>query len=186
MKNISKAQFERIFESDLQLLKNESCLQCDAGYKYPLMPWLVGSKFQETTERILFVGKPHTGFPGDELPSGFIDASAVVEDKLWDEGHRPYWSYTKGIAENLYGENAADYIALSNAVKCTNVGEGDVDSTDKTSYQMAHCCIEKLGVIWKEAEIIKPETMVFYTYSFFRQVFENIPAMFNLGLDSDL
>jgi hypothetical protein len=79
-----------------------------------------------------------------------IDPSSIVE-QLWN-GHWPYWSYTREIAENLYGCDAADFIAFTNLIKCTNVGadDGESKSADRTTYKMAECCVLKLGVIWQE------------------------------------
>lgn len=177
MENCSRLLFGSLFERDLRLLENLDCKNCDAQVKHPLLPWLVGAKFTDSSERVLFVGKPHRGTPGEILPSGIIDPTDEVEDVLWDIGWA-YWSYTREIAENLYGESASDLIAFSNVIKCTNVGADDGDSTsaDKTTYQMAHCCIEKLGVIWKEVERIEPLTIVFYTFGLFREMLENIPV----------
>lgn len=177
MDNCTRLMFGPLFERDLQLLRNQDCEKCDAQVKYPLLPWLVGSKFPYSAERVLFVGKPHRGTPGEILPSGIIDPIDEVQDCLWDISW-PYWSYTREIAENLYGEQASDFIAFSNAIKCTNVGADDGDSTssDKTTYQMAHRCIERVGVIWKEVEHLEPMTIIFYTFSLFPEMLENIPV----------
>jgi hypothetical protein len=90
----------------------------------------------------------------------------------------PYWSYTRGIAEKLYGTKAIDFIAFTNLIKCTNVGadDGESTSTDKTTYSMSECCVLKLGVIWKEIELIKPRTVVFYTFGLFRKTLERVPV----------
>ena len=88
------------------------------------MPWLIGQRFSDSVERILFVGKPHRGTPGEILPSGMIDPTGMVADSLWDVSW-PYWSYTREIAENLYGPDASDFIGFTNLIKCTNVGADD-------------------------------------------------------------
>ena len=106
----------------------------------------------------------------------------MVADSLWDKNW-PYWSYTREIAENLYGHNAADFIAFTNLIKCTNVGADDGESTsiDKTTYGMAESCVLKLGVIWKEVERLQARTIVFYTYGtrrngMLRDVLQSIPV----------
>jgi hypothetical protein len=176
MTNVTRATFKSLFESELRLLANSTCEQCDAKVRHPLLPWLVGEQFHSSAERILFVGKPHRGIPGDILDSGLIDPTNV-ETSLWDKSW-PFWSYTKAIAENLYGRNARDFIAITNMIKCTNVGDDeDVSSAiDKTSYIMAQSCVLKLGVIWKEIELLQPTTIVFYTYALFRSLLHDIPV----------
>lgn len=176
MNNGTRGIFEPLFDGDLHLTKNSTCNECDAQIRHPLLPWLVGHGFSETSERILFVGKPHRGTPGVILPSGLIDPTNMVADTLWDI-YWPYWSYTREIAENLYGENAHDFIAFTNLIKCTNVNadDGESRSTDKTTYQMAECCVLKLGVIWKEIERLEARTIVFYTYGLFPEVLQDIP-----------
>jgi hypothetical protein len=173
MVNQAKDTVRHLFEDDLRLLRNPTCQRCDARIRHPLLPWIVGEKFEETPERILFVGKPHRGRPGTILPSGIMDPSSEVDD-LWHESW-PYWSYTRQIAERLYGDGAADAIALSNLVKCTNVDAGGQSSADATTSLMARSCIIDLGVIWREIERLRPFTIVCYTYAFFRQLLGPVP-----------
>ena len=161
MKNVTRKTFQFFFEKDLQLLTNSICQQCDAKIRYPLLPWLVGPQFSKSNERIVFVGKPHRGTPGEILPSKIIDSTEMVAEELWNIKW-PYWSYTREIAENLYGENAHEFIAFTNLIKCTNVGADDGVSTsiDNTSYKMAESCVLKLSVVWKEIEFLKAQTAV--------------------------
>lgn len=176
MNNVTRKTFQQLFEGELQLLKNSFCQQCDAQIRYPLLPWLVGPQFSDSNERILFVGKPHRGTPGEILPTGTIDPTNLVAEELWNIKW-PYWSYTREIAENLYGENAHEFIAFTNLIKCTNVGadDGNSTSTDKTSYKMAESCVLKLAVTWKEIEHLKANTVVFYTYGLFRDMLQDVP-----------
>lgn len=138
---------------------------------------LVGQRFSDSVERILFVGKPHRGTPGGILPSGIIDPRDMVADSLWDITW-PYWSYTREIAENLYGPDASDFIGVTNLIKCTNVraDDGELTSTDQTTYGMAESCVLKLGVIWKEVERLEARTVVFYTYGLFRDMLQDVPV----------
>ena len=48
--------------------------------------------------------------------------------------------------------------ALSNIVKCN-----DGSTTDNTTDEIRTNCMDKLGVIWKEVEILKPKRIVFFT-----------------------
>lgn len=182
MNNVTRSTFGELFEHRLRLLNNVTCARCDAQIRHPLLPWIVGARFSESAERILFVGKPHRGLPGTVQSSGFIDPTDMVADSLWDVSW-PYWSYTREIAERLYGEHAADFFAFTNLVKCTNIGAEDGSpSVDATSELMARCCVTDLGVIWKEAEQLQPRTIVFYTYGFFRALLRPIP----IALDGTL
>ena len=156
MENSTVDIFKDIFESDLFLLKNKICVKCDAKIKKPLMPWIVGSQYFDTHEKILFVGKPHRGTPGEELPSGILDPREPHLDWLMDCSW-PYWSYTKEILSQKYlDENPWKYCAFTNIIKCTNVeGEGN-PTNDASTYKMAESCVQKLGVIHKEITTLKP------------------------------
>jgi hypothetical protein len=162
-----------LFEQKLALLQNPICQVCnvDSDLKHPLLPWIVGSKFHQTEERVMFVGKPHRGIPGKIRSSGLIDPTDEIlgADGLWNI-HWPYWSYTREIAENLYGIDAVEYICFSNLIKCTNT-----DGSDATTREMAFGCISELKVIWHEIETIECRTVVFYTYSLYPDLLQNIP-----------
>lgn len=176
MNNTTRITFEHLFENRLNLLKNAVCAQCDARIRHPLLPWIVGARFGDSTERIMFVGKPHRGLPGEVLPSGLIDPSRTVSESLWNSGWA-YWSYTREIAERLYGEDAADFIAVSNLVKCTNVGaEAGSSSADATTSIMARSCVSELGILWREVAQLRPRTIVFYTYGLYRSLLRSIPV----------
>jgi hypothetical protein len=177
MMRTSRRQFEQLFGAELCLLANPICKECDAQVRHPLLPWLVGRQFSDSDERVLFVGKPHRGEPGQILDSGFIDATALVATTLWHKPW-PYWRYTREIAERLYGRNALDFIAMTNLIKCTNVDLkrlGKSASVDRTTFRMAECCISKLGVIWKEIAFLRPRTIIFYTFGLHRSLLEAVP-----------
>jgi hypothetical protein len=139
--NQTVSTFKALFEDELRLLRCEACLRCDADLKNPLLPWLVGEKFPQTPEQVVFVGKPHRGTPGTILPSGIIDPREQVEgeDPLWNYSWA-YWSYTRAIAERLYGSEAFESIALTNMVKCTNTHDADA-----TTWTMAQSCLVDLA-----------------------------------------
>ena len=67
------------------------------------MPWIVGDNYLKSDEKVLFVGKPHRGIPGEEFPSGILDPREPHLDWLMDCSW-PYWNYTKEILISLYGE----------------------------------------------------------------------------------
>jgi hypothetical protein len=173
--NLTRDTFRSLFEDDLQLLRSPTCARCDAQLRHPLLPWIVGEHFRYSPERILFVGKPHRGEPGEILPSGMIDATQSVSDELW-KIRWAYWRYTREIAENLYGANAADFIAFTNLIKCTNNDASPGAAADRTTLTMANCCVTELGVIWKEVQELQPFNIVFYTYRLFPEVLRSIPV----------
>jgi len=181
MENHTLTIFRPVFENQLSLGKNEVCGECDAIFKNPLLPWIVGGKYRDTQERLLFVGKPHRGNSGHIFPSGLLDPIEPYLDWLMSCSW-PYWRYTRDIVINIYGDlDPWDYIAFTNIIKCTNVGDGDT-STDKTSYKMAECCIQKLGVVSHEIRLLMPRTIIFYTYALFREFLRNLPE--TLGASS--
>ena len=183
MTNVTRETFRSLFEDRLHLLQNAACERCDAQIRNPLLPWIVGERFLDAAERVIFIGKPHRGLPGELLPSGVIDPTEMVAESLWGSSW-PYWSYTREVAERLYGPHASDYIAFTNVIKCTNVGadDGSSSSADATTYRMAQCCVSDLGVIWREIEQLRPFTLVFYTYGLFRDVIKPIPVALNGSL----
>jgi hypothetical protein len=177
MKNHTVNLFKDIFETDLQLLNNPICTQCDAILKKPILPWIVGDNFLNSKEKILFVGKPHRGTPGEGFPSGILDSTKPHLDWLMDCSW-PYWSYTREILSKLYGvKDAWDYCSFTNIIKCTNVDVGGAGNptTDQTTYKMAESCIKNLGVIFKEIEILKPNHIVFYTYQLYPDLLTDLP-----------
>ena len=175
MKNHTVEIFKNIFEEELVLLKNKICDKCDALIKHPVMPWIVGDNYFKSVEKVLFIGKPHRGVPGEEFPSGILDPREPHLDWLMDCPW-PYWSYTKEILISLYGnDDPWDYCPFTNIIKCTNVGGEGNPTNDATTYHMAECCIRDLGVIFKEIEVLKPQHIIFYTYSLYPELLSNLP-----------
>ncbi len=175
MKNHTVEIFKNIFEDELSLLNNEICKKCDALIKHPVMPWIVGDNYSKSEERVLFVGKPHRGTPGEKLSSGILDPRAPHLNWLMDSSW-PYWSYTREILVSLYGaEDPWDYCSFTNIIKCTNVGGEGNPTNDVSTYPMAECCVKELGVIFKEIEVLKPLHIIFFTYSMYPELLVNLP-----------
>ncbi|MDY0016798.1 MAG: hypothetical protein RBS89_03075 [Candidatus Delongbacteria bacterium] len=167
MKNQSESIFRPIFEK-ISLPVNEICQKCDAKFKIALLPWLVGSKYWDTKEKILFVGKPHR----DPDLRQIIQFSNFQEKLIGSNS--AFSSYTREICGNFYGNvDTSDYVSLTNVVKCTNVT--GKQTNDTTTRLMADCCIKQNGVIFKEIETLKPKHIVFYTYSLFREYLRELP-----------
>jgi len=165
--------FKPIFE-ELNIPHNSSCVKCDAIVKAPLMPWIVGSKYWETKERILFIGKPHRGEAGEKLPSGILDSTKPHLDWLMNCPWA-YWRYTKDICASIYGKDDPwDYVAYTNIIKCTNVTGGN-GTQDQTTRRMANACIAENSIIFKEIEALKPSHIVFYTFDLYREMISQFP-----------
>lgn len=175
MKNLTIEKFQHLFELN-RWPKNETCKKCDAKYKSPLLPWLVGSQYEQTKERLLFVGKPHRGEPGKKLESGILDSTKPHLDWLL-KCNWPYWSYTRSIASELFGDiDPWDYVAFTNIIKCTNVpGDSGNGTSDRTTKKMAICCIKNNAVIYKEIQLLKPNCIVFFTFDLFRDFLIELP-----------
>ena len=154
--------------AQLHLPQNEVCKQCEAKIKAPLLPWHIGADYRDAETKLVVVGKPHRGRPGEELPSGALDAREQATD-LYYNSSWAYWSYTREIVEQVHGDAETGWkrIALLNAVKCTST-----NSTDRTSFQAAASCLNRLKVLAHELSILKPTTVVFYTWHFHRNLFE--------------
>lgn len=176
MKNQTLRLFRSEFEDKLKLPDNPVCRRCDARLKHPLLPWLVGSKYRDTNEKLLFVGKPHRGNAGTILPSGIVDPNKPHLKWLMDCSWA-YWSYTKEAATTLFGKKDPwDYVCFTNIIKCTNTDAEDGSNfSDKTSYLTAKFCISDLGVIFREIEVLNPKNIIFYSYSMFKELLEDIP-----------
>jgi hypothetical protein len=161
---------EEIFKmySDLRIGENEVCKSCRSNEEFltrPLSIYHVGENFSKEKDTILFVGK--TAIGGDDFPcidNLFSDGTPFGTQNLdmmhKDSKMRSFYSYTHDIIEKYYGdyESGKKNIALTNMVKCN-----DTSTEDLTTYNVKDHCINKIGVIWKEIEILKPRRIIFYT-----------------------
>lgn len=126
---------------------------------HPLPYWHIGKNFQEDDERILLIGKVARGNPGELLTEGLIDGTDVA-DNLYKDKSWQFWSYLRGILEDLYGNADVgwDHIALTNIVKCNNSF-----TTDNTTELMKNACLSGNQFVWKEIEFLRPKSIVFFT-----------------------
>jgi hypothetical protein len=166
----------KIFQmyKNISIGKNDICTECNAiGEKEkPLSFYFVGDKFEKGEDTVLFVGKTAVGgadfeeeYKGDFKNELFTDATKFGEASLdLNEPYatgRPFYNYTHCIIEKYYGsyEKGKSFVALTNIVKCNNTS-----TNDATSKKVKELCINKLGVIWKEIELISPKRVVFFTH----------------------
>ena len=169
MDNVHFEQCKDLFV-ELELPQHKVCVDCEAETKNPLLPWHIGDSYGDSSDRLVFVGKPHRGIPAGalKLELGILDARKRAEE-LFAHTSWPYWRYTRDILKTVYGDATAGWqrIAMLNAVKCTST-----EGSDKTSRQMATSCLSDVGVLGQELEILQPTIIVLYTWSFFKDLFE--------------
>lgn len=169
---------ETIFElyKNISIGKNEICNKCNEteAKGWPVSFYFAGDKFKKGEDTILFVGKTAVGdsfepkYAGDFQNDLFCDATKFGEASLdliedWATG-RHFYNYTHAIIEKYYGsyKKGKDYVALTNIVKCNNGS-----TNDTTPYLVKEYCINQLGVIWKEIELLSPKRVVFYTNKYY-------------------
>jgi len=156
---------QEIFEMYDDLFSSESgeriCNECrseNTELSRPVSVWQIGSQFDTSIHKLLFVGKNARGAPGD-IRTGkvVLDSTDRGEDLFYNESWA-YWSYTKEISERVEGESPWEKIAFTNMVKCNNS-----NTTDTTSNEMKMHCILENKILIKEILHINPDVIVFYT-----------------------
>lgn len=171
MQNLNKRFFIPVFD-ELNLGENEYCKKCNACYKTPLLPWIVGADYEKSEYKLMIIGKPHRG-EGKRVSNNAFFMDYCID---WLMGCRwPYWSYSRQIAQNLYDLEGMNKIVLTNVVKCSNT-----DGKDTTTREMMDACIRKNGVIWREISLLKPKNILFYTYKLFPEYLKDIPFQVEL------
>ncbi|QQS55165.1 MAG: hypothetical protein IPM89_04945 [Candidatus Competibacteraceae bacterium] len=163
--------------STLELGKNKICQECKKentnGFSKPISVWHVGDKFHDNNYKVLFVGKVARGelYPNvnDYERHGIIDATAFGKDSL-SNPFSAFWNYTREISVRLFGQkDAIDNIAMTNLIKCNNAmdDEGrnsDGTTSDYTTVLMKNNCLKKIGVFWKEIDVLMPKNIVVYSH----------------------
>lgn len=159
----------RVFDMyrDIKLGDNKTCSKCKKSVNSvlfePASLWNVGEKYEFDQYKVMFVGKPVRGTPGTKTEDGFLDCREIGREFYYEKSWA-YWSYTKEIARRLYGsaEDGWDRIAFTNILKCNNSMGADTASSEMKQY-----CIDELGVIWKEIQVLQPQNVVFYTHWYY-------------------
>lgn len=160
---------------ELEIPYSEVCRTCriknakDCFFSKPLSIWHIGENFIQEEKNVLFVGKVARGNPWDDRNNDIIDGRACAEDLL-KQDKWPFWAYTHEIAKKVYGSdnNPWESIALTNMMKCNNS-----ETTDKTTTHMKKSCLDELGVIWSEIEVLQPKVLIFYTHWGYDHQIEN-------------
>ncbi len=137
---------------------------CSGHFSRPVSAWFVGNDMYTQDIRIMFIGKNARGFFfEDDIPEKDKGVSEGINNAfssrydLHGKGWA-YWNYTKGIINSIFHDDSPEHVAISNMVKCNNSADKDTTSDD-----MKMRCISSLMVVKKEAVIINPTHIVFYT-----------------------
>jgi len=170
-----------IFEmyKELNLGNCVTCKECRlANINRPLYEpvsiWTIGENFSNSKDKILFIGKTARG--GDEsigtfIDNSFYDATEFGTNSLALDGYSsPYYSYTNEIIKRYFGtfEEGKKNIAFTNLVKCNNG-----TTKDSTIWTTKILCLDKMKVVWKELEILKPQRIIFYSHTDYDYFIEN-------------
>ena len=99
-------------------------------------------------------------------------------DDLWHARWSQYWSYTRLICQNVFGNDSIENIAFTNMVKCKVSS-----TTDKNTREMNDFCIAQLEIIKEEIKIIKSAKIVFYTGRNYDGYIRNLFGDFTVEVD---
>ena len=155
-----------------------TCKICEECHKkehlsLPIGCWCVGSDFNKTSKRILFVGKNARNNPGT-IEDGFRNPFQYTRESLWNKSW-PYWSYTRAITQRIFGDDSIEHIAFTNIVKCNNSG-----GKDTTSDFVKSNCILNLKVLQQELKVIHPTHIIFYTAWYYDDYIPNVFDRYNI------
>ena len=155
-----------------------TCKICEECHKkehlsLPIGCWCVGSDFNKTSKRILFVGKNARNNPGT-IEDGFRNPFQYTRESLWNKSW-PYWSYTRAITQRIFGDDSIEHIAFTNIVKCNNSG-----GKDTTSDFVKSNCILNLKVLQQELKVIHPTHIIFYTSWYYDDYIPNVFDRYNI------
>lgn len=153
-----------------QLGRSETCSLCrkeNQGLSKPTSIWHVGEQYKTSEYRVLFVGKAARGSIEQDAggANDILDGTDLAK-YLYYKGW-PFWSYTRTIANELYGESEAwEKIAMTNMVKC-NASE----TVDTTTESVKRNCAQYLR---KEIELLAPRNIIFYTNAWYDDAIESL------------
>lgn len=162
MNSFEKSIFDMY--NSCQLGVGKKCVMCrkeNADLSKPISIWHVGDQYTASEYRVLFVGKAARGSIENDTGgiNGIEDGTSLAQE-LYNTVGWPFWSYTKKIADELYGTDSAwAKIAITNMVKCNAS-----DTVDTTTESAKKNCAEYLR---KEIELLAPRNIIFYTNAWY-------------------
>lgn len=161
MADLAKQVFKMYHKK--KLAKHELCRACRKSCRRkkmdgPVSLWHVGENFRNDQYKILFVGKTARNHPGKKNKHGIYDARERADELI--EESWPYWSYTKAILAEVYGDADKGWkrSAMTDLLKCNN-SKGYDTATDV----MKENCIQKLGVFSEEVKLLRPKLIILFT-----------------------
>lgn len=143
---------------------SEKCSFCrkeNPGLFKPISIWHIGEQYAMSKHRVLFVGKAARGsIEQDASNINSVSDGTALAGQLYHEVGWPFWSYTRAIANELYGEGKGwEEIAMTNMVKCNS--SETVDTTrDSVKWNCA-------GYLRREIELLMPKNIIFYTNAWY-------------------
>ncbi len=170
----------RLYSDEIFTEENQHiCEECRKSYRAErsrelheraIGHWFIGREFDNSCmkgngekARILFVGKNAVGndFEKDDIEASFFCPCYGSSKWLWEKYPSAYWTFTKAIVYEVFGDDSMEHVGFTNLLKCN--GGGDKDYRDDATSEMKEFCIEKLAVMRREIELIQPTHMIFYT-----------------------
>jgi hypothetical protein len=169
-----KDQVFKMYEQ-LQIGRNQICQICrsKADLEIPLSFYHIGENFNDDQDNVVFIGKTAVGganfgenYKGDYQTDLFTDATnfgiqSLKLNEKWSKS-RPFYNYTNEIIGSYFDniEIGLSKSAMTNIVKCNNAS-----TQDETPQIIKSQCINELGIIWKEIELMNATRVVFYTHN---------------------
>ncbi len=157
-----------IYEHIGQAAQCVACRKITPNLSHPISIWHVGTRYEQSLHRILFVGKAARGSLGQaSLYRDTVEDGTTVAEDLYNTSGWAFWSYTKAVADALYGEGKGwDQLALTNMVKCNS--SETIDTSIETTRRS--CAI----FLRREIELLCPKHIVFYTNSGYDEAIQSV------------
>ena len=186
---MSESAIFKLYRS-LDLWTNPVCRQCrsDAAPELsgPIGVWQVGRKYESDAYRLLLIGKNARGTifgnVDEQLEEqGFIDGTGFADESIYKK-RWAFWHYQTSIIERLFGsiDEGWERVACTNLIKCNNSM-----GIDTTSFETAKHCLDQLGVVWKEIDILKPLTIILFTGAKYDNFILNYTSKFEYADKTD-
>lgn len=123
----------------------------------------VGEKFEESSKRILFVGKEVYGELEQYIDTPQWDPFSYDNIReLYFQQEGDFWKWVVKIAESVFqvGEDSFDRIAWTNLLKCKIYEATPEKSTCIAPKKVIRYCIKEAGWIFKEISVVSPNIVV--------------------------
>lgn len=172
-------QLEKIFECKKCLEKQ--CEYAEDRHNLFCPMWINGQEFNNSKYKVMFVGKVARSENGEHCWQNCFKDGKEYYKKPW-----AFWNYTKEIVKRLYYEydsckdtinNSYEKIIITNLIKCGR------DGCDKTTENIAKCCICENEFIKKEIDFFQPYNIIFYCYGKSKFYYEKLKEAFRKNIE---